>query len=80
MTSAVSLSQLASITSTQGFKNRAINGDMRIDQRFNGALMTYTTASSAFRGIDRFYAINFVGSGGQISSTQQRVAVTERLG
>lgn len=77
MTSAVSLAQLASLTTTQGFKNRVINGNMRIDQRFNGALMTYTTGSSSFRGLDRFYAINFVGSGGQISSTQQRVDVTD---
>jgi hypothetical protein len=77
MTSAVTLAQIASIVSTQAFKNRVINGDMRIDQRFNGALMSYTSASSTFRGVDRFYAINNVGSTGQISSTQQRVAVTD---
>jgi hypothetical protein len=77
MTSAVTLAQIASITSTQGFKNRVINGNMSIDQRFQGSLMTYTTGSSSFRGVDRFYAINFVGSGGQISNTQQRVTVTD---
>jgi hypothetical protein len=77
MTNAVTIAQGGSSGIPTGLKNYVINGNMRIDQRYNGALMTYTTASSSFRGLDRFYAINYVGTGGQISSTQQRVAVTD---
>lgn len=40
MTRAVELAQIASAGVSEAFKNRIINGDMRIDQRNNGAAVT----------------------------------------
>jgi hypothetical protein len=45
-----------SVTSYTGFRNRIINGDMRIDQRNAGASQTITAAASAVYTVDRFYA------------------------
>jgi hypothetical protein len=50
-----------------GFRNRIINGDMRIDQRNNGAAVAIS--SNGIFGLDRFYIQSDVGSG----STMQRV-------
>lgn len=44
-----------------GFKNRIINGDMRIDQRNAGA--SYTITGDVQYGIDRFVARTYGGSG-----------------
>ena len=41
--------------SLQGFRNRIINGDMRIDQRNNGASVTINTASVVYT-VDRAYS------------------------
>jgi hypothetical protein len=38
-----------------GFRNRIINGDMRIDQRNAGASQTFTAAAALAYSIDRFY-------------------------
>ena len=46
----------AAITSgLTGFRNRIINGDMRIDQRNAGASQTFTAAAALAYSIDRFY-------------------------
>lgn len=52
MTSAVTLAQIASNVSTQAFKNRVINGDMRIDQRNLGASQTPAAGINYF--LDRW--------------------------
>ena len=38
-----------------GFRNRIINGDMRIDQRNAGASQTFTAAAALAYSLDRFY-------------------------
>ena len=38
-----------------GFRNRIINGDMRIDQRNDGASQTFTAAAALAYSVDRFY-------------------------
>lgn len=38
-----------------GFRNRIINGDMRIDQRNAGASQTFTAAAALAYSVDRFY-------------------------
>jgi len=46
----------AAITSgLTGFRNRIINGDMRIDQRNGGASQTFTAAAALAYSVDRFY-------------------------
>jgi hypothetical protein len=46
----------AAITSgLTGFRNRIINGDMRIDQRNGGASQTFTASAALAYSIDRFY-------------------------
>jgi len=46
----------AAITSgLTGFRNRIINGDMRIDQRNAGASQTFTAAAALAYSVDRFY-------------------------
>lgn len=44
------------ITDTIGFRNRIINGDMRVDQRNAGAAQTITAAAALAYTVDRFYA------------------------
>jgi hypothetical protein len=53
-----------------GLRNRIINGDMRIDQRNNGAAQTLVAATQAYT-VDRFYALA-TGANAQ----GQRVAAT----
>lgn len=48
-------------TNTFGFRNRIINGDMKIDQRNAGSSIN-STAGSTVRPVDRFFVDNF-GSG-----------------
>lgn len=43
-----------SAANSMGFRNRIINGDMRIDQRNAGAAVS-VSSSSNFYGVDRFY-------------------------
>ena len=52
--------------SLQGFRNRIINGDMRIDQRNAGASVSFNSSSNL--PVDRWKTYNTVGSG----STAQR--------
>jgi hypothetical protein len=54
------------------FKNRIINGDMRIDQRNNGASVTLTTGS--VYPVDRFVA--FEDTDGTMTAEQVQVAPT----
>lgn len=56
--------------SLQGFRNRIINGDMRIDQRNNGASVTTTSGGGYFYSVDRFITYNLAG----VNFTTQRVA------
>jgi hypothetical protein len=44
-----------SVTNPVGFRNRIINGDMRIDQRNAGASQTFTAAAVLAYSVDRFY-------------------------
>ena len=52
-----------------GFRNRIINGDMRIDQRNAGASQTFTAAAALAYSVDRFY-----GYCTGANATGQRVA------
>jgi hypothetical protein len=45
------------------FRNRIINGDMRIDQRNNGSAAPATGAQNNAYGVDRFYTRAFGGAG-----------------
>ena len=54
-----------------GFRNRIINGDMRIDQRNVGASQTFTAAAALAYSVDRFY-----GYCTGANATGQRVAGT----
>lgn len=57
------ISGYATVNSGQlaGFRNRIINGDMRIDQKNNGALVT-PQAGATTQGVDYFYGFgNIVG-------------------
>ncbi len=67
MTKARDLSQVPN--ASLGFKNRIINGDMRIDQRNNGASQTINNTTAYT--VDRWY-VGFVGGSG----TSQRVSGT----
>jgi hypothetical protein len=51
----VTTASTSAITSNTGFRNRIINGDMRIDQRNAGASQTFTAAAALAYSIDRFY-------------------------
>ena len=51
-----------------GFRNRIINGDMRIDQRNNGAAVTITTGGGYIYPVDRFG--NFNNSGTNYTAEQ----------
>jgi len=60
-----------------GFKNRIINGDMRIDQRNAGATVTVTSASSvATNGyyLDRFYMRSESAAGSKVSMARSTTA------
>ena len=45
----------STVTNPVGFRNRIINGDMRIDQRNAGASQTFTAAAALAYSADRFY-------------------------
>lgn len=45
------------------FRNKIINGDMRIDQRNNGSAAAATGAQNNAYGVDRFYTRAFGGAG-----------------
>jgi len=52
----VTTASTSAITSgLTGFRNRIINGDMRIDQRNAGASQTFTAAAALAYSVDRFY-------------------------
>jgi hypothetical protein len=52
----VTASILGNSGSELGYRNKIINGDMRIDQRLEGAGFTLTAGASLVYVIDRFYA------------------------
>jgi len=60
--------------SLQGFRNRIINGDMRIDQRNAGASVTIPATSAAIYTVDRFVLQS--GSDAVFSAQQDTVAPT----
>jgi len=60
------------------FKNRIINGDMRIDQRNAGASVTITNTSSTTYTLDRWYTYASVAS--KISIQQNAGSVTPPVG
>jgi hypothetical protein len=64
----VSAALLSSEANAQGFRNRIINGDMRIDQRNAGAAVTVNTAG-AFYPVDRF-RFSGVSSSGVFTAQQ----------
>jgi hypothetical protein len=66
---AVTPPKLANSGSELSFRNRIINGDMRIDQRNAGASVTITTGGGYIYPVDRFG--NFNNSG--VNYTAQRV-------
>jgi hypothetical protein len=49
--------------SLQGFRNRIINGDMRIDQRNAGASVTVNTTGSTVFPVDRFFGSGMTSAG-----------------
>jgi hypothetical protein len=55
-------SMIPTADSLQGFRNRIINGDMRIDQRNAGAAVT-VNANSAFYPVDRFFGYGQTSDG-----------------
>lgn len=63
---------IASINSgpLAGSRNRIINGDMRIDQRNNGASVTTVSGGGYYFSTDRFITYNLTG----VNFTTQRVA------
>jgi hypothetical protein len=64
---------LADSTQTYGMKNRIINGDMRIDQRNNGAAVTVNSTAN-FYFIDRFFGQ--AGGGGVFTEQRSSIAPT----
>ena len=42
-------------TGYTGFRNRIVNGDMRVDQRNSGASQTFTAGAALAYSVDRFY-------------------------
>lgn len=74
MTRSRELSEFATAYDTGtplGFRNRIINGDMRIDQRNAGAAVTVTNAATVFFGADRFFANRANGYALSASTIQQ---------
>lgn len=59
-------SGVASPPNSMGFRNRIINGDMRIDQRNAGASVTPTSAATAY-AVDRF-ALNTSQASGKMTA------------
>lgn len=63
-----------------GYRNRIINGDMRVDQRNAGASQTITAAAALAYTVDRFYAYctgaNVMGQQVVISNAQKRYRFT----
>ena len=49
------VTEASTVTNPVGFRNRIINGDMRIDQRNAGASQTFTAAAALAYSVDRFY-------------------------
>jgi hypothetical protein len=64
--------------SLQGFRNRIINGDMRIDQRNNGAVVASNGAGGASFPADRFNS--FATAAGRYSFGQNQGNVTRPIG
>ena len=61
MTNAVTIASLGSSNTTWGFKNRLINGDMRVSQR--GSVNVTAAGGSTYTAADRFNLVNYFGSG-----------------
>jgi hypothetical protein len=68
MTRAVELAQVASTGVSEAFKNRIINGDMRIDQRNNGASVTVDSTKYI---VDRWRGETGGSTGGGVFTGQQ---------
>ena len=64
-------STLSTSNSLNGFRNRIINGDMRIDQRNNGAAVTINNAGGLQYSVDRFAGYNSTSATEGIFTLQQ---------
>lgn len=65
---------------TTGFRNRVINGGMRIDQRNSGASVSAAgNAGSVPYPVDRTFVFNYTGTG-STTVTGQQVSVSENIG
>ncbi len=70
-------SGVASPPNSMGNRNRIINGDMRIDQRYAGATVTITNPSTAANNgyvLDRFYIRAESAAGSKISTQRSTTA------
>jgi hypothetical protein len=74
---AVTFAQTANLPNTFGFKNRIINGDMRIDQRNAGASVTPSTTANAYP-VDRF--LGAVSQNSKLTIQQNAGSVTPPAG
>jgi hypothetical protein len=68
--------QFYDVGQTVGFRNRIINGDMRIDQRNNGAAVTAGFGYS----VDRWQIDTAAGTGGKINQQRNAGSVTPPVG
>lgn len=59
---------------SMGFRNRIINGDMRIDQRNNGAAVTITATSATQYVLDRWYMRAESATGSRVSVQRSTLA------
>lgn len=70
---------LGSTAQYPGFKNRIINGDMRIDQRNAGAAVTPGTSVSLYV-VDRWYTVTSANTGSKVTVQQNAGSVTPPAG
>jgi hypothetical protein len=57
-----------------GFKNRLINGDMVIDQRNNGAAVTFPSGGNNLYTVDRWQGFKQIATGGSFTIARSSVA------
>lgn len=77
MTKAVNVASVGSPGVSLGFKNRIINGDMRIDQRNNGSSVTPTSGSDTYI-VDRFSI--YASQASKLTAQQNAGSVTPPVG
>ena len=70
----VTMAKLDSIAQYTGFKNRIINGDMQIDQRNNGAAVTFPSGGLNVFTLDRWCGFKQLATGGSFTIARSSVA------